>query len=166
MLSIASTHLVESQELAHLDKRHALSPRPSRHEGKEMRQIHTVAGDQMVVTTNHEREPSKEQDPPTSAIAHGVRPVTLLDVSAPNAPSRPGRLGLIGPIHPYFRPGVAVSSGNLRISVVDVSPVQRGKTGHTGHQRTSPGQIHDIFEDAEQIQQLVISRAISGMRIE
>jgi len=26
--------------------------------------------------------------------------------------------------------------------------------------------IHDIFEGAEQIQQLVISRAISGLRIE
>jgi alkylation response protein AidB-like acyl-CoA dehydrogenase len=29
-----------------------------------------------------------------------------------------------------------------------------------------PAVIHDIFEGTEQIQQLVISRAISGLRIE
>ena len=37
--------------------------------------------------------------------------------------------------------------------------------GTTGHQWTSLGETHDIFEGTEQIQQLVISRAISGMRI-
>jgi len=31
---------------------------------------------------------------------------------------------------------------------------------------TTPDQTHDIFEGTEQIQQLVISRAISGLRIE
>jgi acyl-CoA dehydrogenase len=31
---------------------------------------------------------------------------------------------------------------------------------------TSQKQTHDIFEGTEQIQQLVISRAISGLRIE
>jgi len=30
----------------------------------------------------------------------------------------------------------------------------------------SPVETHDIFEGTEQIQQLVISRAISGLRIE
>jgi hypothetical protein len=30
----------------------------------------------------------------------------------------------------------------------------------------SPDQTHDVFEGTEQIQQLVISRAISGLRIE
>jgi hypothetical protein len=41
-----------------------------------------------------------------------------------------------------------------------------GTKGHRGDQWTSPGETHDIFEGTEQIQQLVISRAISGMRIE
>ncbi|MEZ5375583.1 MAG: hypothetical protein R2733_03665 [Acidimicrobiales bacterium] len=35
-----------------------------------------------------------------------------------------------------------------------------------GEQRKSLGETYDIFEGTEQIQQLVISRAISGMRIE
>ena len=39
-------------------------------------------------------------------------------------------------------------------------------TDTTGDQWTSLGETHDIFEGTEQIQQLVISRAISGMRIE
>jgi hypothetical protein len=38
--------------------------------------------------------------------------------------------------------------------------------GENGHLWTSPSQTYDIFEGTEQIQQLVISRAISGMRIE
>jgi acyl-CoA dehydrogenase len=38
--------------------------------------------------------------------------------------------------------------------------------GTNGYVWTSPDQTHDIFEGTEQIQQLVISRAISGMRIE
>ena len=42
----------------------------------------------------------------------------------------------------------------------------RGINGTTGHQWTSPNQTHDIFEGTEQIQLLVISRAISGLRIE
>jgi alkylation response protein AidB-like acyl-CoA dehydrogenase len=39
-------------------------------------------------------------------------------------------------------------------------------SGHERHLRTRPDQIYDIFEGTEQIQQLVISRAISGLRIE
>jgi len=35
-----------------------------------------------------------------------------------------------------------------------------------GHLWTGLNQTHDIFEGTEQIQQLVISRAISGLRIE
>lgn len=38
--------------------------------------------------------------------------------------------------------------------------------GTSGRQWISLGETHDIFEGAEQIQQLVISRALSGMRIE
>jgi acyl-CoA dehydrogenase len=45
-------------------------------------------------------------------------------------------------------------------------PWSAGINGHNGHQWISPNQIHDIFEGTEQIQQLVISRAISGLRIE
>jgi hypothetical protein len=41
-----------------------------------------------------------------------------------------------------------------------------GMNGTNGYVWTSPDQTHDIFEGTEQIQQLVISRAISGMRIE
>jgi len=41
-----------------------------------------------------------------------------------------------------------------------------GDDGHIGYQWISPSQTHDIFEGTEQIQQLAISRAISGMRIE
>ena len=40
------------------------------------------------------------------------------------------------------------------------------RNGTSGHQWISPGETHDIFEGTEQIQQLVISRAISGLRIE
>ena len=40
-----------------------------------------------------------------------------------------------------------------------LSDTQRHAAGH-------PGRTHDIFEGTEQIQQLVISRAISGLRIE
>ena len=39
-------------------------------------------------------------------------------------------------------------------------------TGHGGQQRYRSKQTFDIFEGTEQIQQLVISRAISGLRIE
>ena len=38
--------------------------------------------------------------------------------------------------------------------------------GNIGQERFGPNQSFDIFEGTEQIQQLVISRAISGMRIE
>ncbi len=41
-------------------------------------------------------------------------------------------------------------------------PAQRHCTSLARH----PGKPHDIFEGTEQIQQLVVSRAISGMRIE
>jgi len=36
------------------------------------------------------------------------------------------------------------------------------QTDTSGHLGTSPNQTHDIFEGTEQIQQLVICRAISG----
>ncbi len=39
-------------------------------------------------------------------------------------------------------------------------------TGTIGHLWRQPDSSYDIFEGTEQIQQLVISRAISGMRIE
>jgi hypothetical protein len=45
-------------------------------------------------------------------------------------------------------------------------PRSAGTNGTRGYLWTSSDQIHDIFEGTEQIQQLVISRAISGMRIE
>ena len=56
-------------------------------------------------------------------------------------------------------------SGSQRTAPVCVAPGQRHKRPH-GHQWISPNQTHDIFEGTEQIQQLVISRAISGLRIE
>jgi acyl-CoA dehydrogenase len=34
------------------------------------------------------------------------------------------------------------------------------------HRQRPPREIYDIFEGTEQIQQLVIARAISGLRIE
>jgi hypothetical protein len=45
------------------------------------------------------------------------------------------------------------------------SPGQR-TAQHGSKLAGRPGMIHDIFEGTEQIQQLVISRAISGLRIE
>ena len=45
-------------------------------------------------------------------------------------------------------------------------PWSEATAGNIGHQRICPIQTFDIFEGTEQIQQLVISRAISGMRIE
>jgi hypothetical protein len=45
-------------------------------------------------------------------------------------------------------------------------PSSDSRNGNNGHQWTSPNQIHDIFEGTQQIQQLVISRAISGLRTE
>jgi hypothetical protein len=45
-------------------------------------------------------------------------------------------------------------------------PSSEAINGHAGHQWPSPNQTHDIFEGTQQIQQLVISRAISGLRIE
>jgi len=38
--------------------------------------------------------------------------------------------------------------------------------GTSGNLWTSPNRTHDIFEGTEQIQQLVISRVISGLHIE
>ena len=68
--------------------------------------------------------------------------------------------------HPYFCLGVGIPSGNQQVAPVNVSPGQRGTLGYSGHQWISPNQTFDIFEGTEQIQQLVISRAISGIRIE
>ncbi len=68
--------------------------------------------------------------------------------------------------HPYFRSGVELISGNQRIAPVNVCPGQRAETDTNGHLWTSPNQTHDIFEGTEQFQQLVISRAISGLRVE
>jgi hypothetical protein len=45
---------------------------------------------------------------------------------------------------------------------VDEKPDGGAVHGRAGH----PGRNYDIFEGTEQIQQLVISRAISGLRIE
>ena len=45
-------------------------------------------------------------------------------------------------------------------------PCSGSENETTGHQWISLGETHDIFEGTEQIQQLVISRAISGLRIE
>ena len=42
----------------------------------------------------------------------------------------------------------------------------QGTAQHGATRAGRPGMIHDIFEGTEQIQQLVISRAISGLRIE
>jgi hypothetical protein len=50
--------------------------------------------------------------------------------------------------------------------VIRAFPCSDNKNGTIGQQWISPGETHDIFEGTEQIQQLVISRAISGMRIE
>ncbi len=83
------------------------------------------------------------------------------------APSRPApRIIPDLQIHPYFSPEAGILSGNQWIVPVAVCPAQRVETGNTGHQLISTNQIHDIFEGTEQIQQLVISRAISGLRIE
>ena len=41
-----------------------------------------------------------------------------------------------------------------------------GINGTSKHLWSGPNQTHDIFEGTEQIQQLVISRAISDLRIE
>ena len=57
-------------------------------------------------------------------------------------------------------------SGHQRTVDVGVFPAQTAETGTIGHQWIGTGETHDIFEGTEQIQQLVISRAISGMRIE
>jgi len=45
-------------------------------------------------------------------------------------------------------------------------PRSAGRNVTSGHLWTSPNQTHDIFEGTEQIQQLVISRAISEVRID
>jgi hypothetical protein len=45
-------------------------------------------------------------------------------------------------------------------------PRSTALNGTSGYLWTSSNQIHDIFEGTEQIQQPVISQAISGMRIE
>ncbi len=49
-------------------------------------------------------------------------------------------------------------------SLVSVSavffPGSDNEIGATGHQWTTPNQTHDIFEGTEQIQQMVISRAL------
>jgi len=45
-------------------------------------------------------------------------------------------------------------------------PMSAGINGTSKHLWSGPNQTHDIFEGTEQIQQLVISRAISGLRIE
>ena len=78
------------------------------------------------------------------------------------------RGGLIADLnfHPYFCSGVGIPSGNQRAASDNVSPGQRLETGTNGVQWISPNQTFDIFEGTEQIQQLVISRAISGIRIE
>jgi len=57
-------------------------------------------------------------------------------------------------------------SGTQRTRVCQYLPSSEVRNVTNGHLWASPSQIHDIFEGTEQIQQLVISRAISGMRIE
>ena len=69
-------------------------------------------------------------------------------------------------IHPYFRLEVGMVSGSSSDTKGRRFLSSVGTNDTNGHQWTSPNQTHDIFEGTEQIQQLVISRAISGLRIE
>ena len=77
-------------------------------------------------------------------------------------------------IHPYFSPYFLRNRGLRRFAAVNRIrrfPCSEGTEGSIGEQRICPIQIFDIFdifdvfEGTEQIQQLVISRAISGVRI-
>ena len=72
-------------------------------------------------------------------------------------------------IHPYFHPYFLRNRGFERFEAVDrfrcFSWSEVTKGGFRDQART-PIQTFDIFEGTEQIQQLVISRAISGVRIQ
>ena len=66
---------------------------------------------------------------------------------------------------PTFIPRTVRTKQHQSTSVVDKA-LMTGAVEHDGSLTTSKSVNHTIFEGTSEIQQLVIARAISGMRIE
>jgi hypothetical protein len=64
-------------------------------------------------------------------------------------------------LHPYFHPYNSADGFGSQHIVMEHRPDQRTRPEIGEHQF----EIYDLFEGTEQIQQLVISRAISGVHI-
>ena len=69
-------------------------------------------------------------------------------------------------LHPYFRLGVGIDQRSAADNTGRRFPWSGNENDTSGRQWISLCEIQNIFEGTEQIQQLVISRAISGMRIQ
>jgi hypothetical protein len=65
-------------------------------------------------------------------------------------------------LRPLVLPLVLAGTTETRWTGLDENARSGTQSSQCGHHRD----IYDIFEGTEQIQQLVISRAISGMRVE